>query len=234
MREIYHPYTFKNGEKIERNPRIEIATPPVFLNADLSGQKFLYDGEEYEISLLGRHQLSNASLAICAVKELRKKHWLIDESAVKSGLKNAVWHARFEIVKNAEQMFNLVVPSRKTLVFDGSHNPHGAKTLANGIAEFFKDKRVSLVLGILHDKDFEGVVEVLLPYANEVVCVTPPSPRALDKNELKIVVGNVAQKMNKQIEIKVEDTIKSAVQNALCGDCDVVVLCGSLTLFSAL
>lgn len=32
----------------------------------------------------------------------------------------------------------------------------------------------------------------------------------------------------------VQNDIKTAVQNALMGDCDVVILCGSLTLFQNL
>ncbi|MBR4800898.1 MAG: bifunctional folylpolyglutamate synthase/dihydrofolate synthase [Clostridia bacterium] len=234
MEQIRHPYVFEDGKKTVRNPRIELAKKTEFLTASKDWQKFLYDGEEYFISMLGRHQIDNASLAICAVKELVKKHWQISDDAVKRGLANTVWHARLEIVKNAEQRFNIVVPAGKTLVFDGSHNPHGARTLADGIAEYFKGERVALVLGILKDKDYEGVVKTLLPRADEVVCITPPSPRALEKEALETTVKNVCKQQNKDIKVCVANDIKRAVRDALDGDAQVVVLCGSLTLFSAL
>ncbi|MBQ3755157.1 MAG: bifunctional folylpolyglutamate synthase/dihydrofolate synthase [Clostridia bacterium] len=234
MEQIRHPYVFEDGKRVDRTPRIEVAKKPEFLSADICGQKFLYDGKEYEISLLGRHQIDNASLAICAVQELVKKHWDISDEALKRGLKNTVWHARFEIVKNAEQRFNIAVPARKTLVFDGSHNPHGAKTLADGLNEFFKNKRIALVLGILKDKDYEGVVKTLAPCADEVVCITPPSPRALEKEDLEKVVLKVKKEENLTLKTSVNSSIKEALQEALIRDNDVVVLCGSLTLFSAL
>lgn len=234
MQEIRHPFDIEGDKKVTRNPRIEIASRPVFLSADVTGQEFVYDGEEYKISMLGRHQLDNASLAICAVKELRKKHWQIDDDALKRGLEKTVWHARLEIVKNAEQRFNIIVPTGKTLVFDGSHNPHGAKTLADGMREFFSSKPIALVLGILKDKDYEGVVRTLIPFAKQVVCITPPSPRALENVELEKVVERVANEQNLDIQIETNSDIKSAVQSALYGECEVVVLCGSLTLFSVL
>ena len=71
------------------------------------GQKFVYDGKEYFISMLGKHQLVNASIALCAVDALRRKHWDIPQSAVEKGLAKAVWHARLEVVKNAKEKFNI-------------------------------------------------------------------------------------------------------------------------------
>ena len=234
MQEIRHPFDIVDGKKVQRNPRIVVAKKPEFLRADVSGQTFKYDGEEYRITMLGRHQMDNASLAICAANELVKKHWDIPADALRRGLEKTVWHARFEIVQNAEQRFNIVVPTGKTLVFDGSHNPHGAKTLADGMREFFAGKRITLVLGILKDKDYEGVVRSLIPCADEVVSITPPSPRALEKEELDKVVKTVAKDIDKKLKTSVENDVKIAVQKALYGDSDVIVLCGSLTLFSVL
>ena len=80
---------------------------------------------------------------------------------------------------------------------------------------------------MLADKDVDGVVELLAPLASRVTTVTPPSPRALDKDKLK-------EKFASYVECDSCDTIRGAVQNALDGDCTVAVLCGSLTLFGVL
>ena len=193
-----------------------------------------YGGEEYEISLNGRHQIDNASLAICAVQELRKKHWDISDEALKEGLKKAVWHARIEVIRGSENGLYLSIPQDKVLILDGSHNPHGAKTLADWLKEYCASKRVALVLGILKDKDYRGIVKTLLPCADEVVCITPPSPRALDKDLLLSVVEDVEKEQRRDVKTTTNQDIKQAVQTALNGDAEVVVLCGSLTLFSAL
>ncbi len=179
--------------------------------------------------MLGKHQLVNAAIAICAVEELNKKHFDISENALKVGLKNTIWKARLQVVKNAKEEFNITIPQDKVLVFDGSHNPQGATTLANAIKDLFKNKRVHLVLGILKDKDVKGICTILAPLANRITCITPPSPRAMQKEELKCIVAPLCKG-----ECSMQDDIKTAVQNALNGDCDVTILCGSLTLFSDL
>ena len=227
MNEIYHPYVFdENGKKIDIKSNVILCKRARLLQENSDGQTFEYGGKTYRISMLGAHQLVNASIAICALETLRKKHFDISDEAIAKGLEKTVWHARFEVVKNAKEKFNVSIPQDKVLVFDGAHNPHGAVTLANSVCDYFKDKRVHLVFGMLKDKDVEGVCALICPLAKRVSCVTPTSPRALDKSDLKKVASKYCEKCDEQ------ESVKSAVQNALDGDCDVVVLCGSLTLFA--
>lgn len=228
MDEISHPYIFENGVKKEIKATVNICSEPRLLHSDISGQRFEYNNKEYFISMLGEHQLVNASIAICALETLRQKHWQISDEAISKGLSQAVWHARFEVVKDAKERFNISVPQDKILVFDGAHNPQGAGVLAKSIRKYFKDKHVHLVVGILADKDVDGVLSELIPNAHSATAVTPPSPRALNNKVLAEKIAALGIKCN------IEDDIKTAVQNALEGECDVVVLCGSLTLFSAL
>lgn len=229
MKEIENPYVFKDGKKEYRKAKVAVCKEPVFLSGDLSGQRFLYDGKEYEISMLGKHQLTNAAIAICAVEQLRNKHFSISQTALENGLKNTVWKARLQVVKNAKEDFDITIPQDKVLIFDGSHNPQGATTLANAIKDLFQSKRVHLVLGVLKDKDVKGICEIVAPLADRITCVTPPSPRAMQKEDLLLI----AKPLCKGI-CDVQDDIKTAVQNALKGDCAVVILCGSLTLFQDL
>lgn len=228
MTEIESPYDIANGIKKYRHPKVNICERAVNLSRSIEGQTFEYAKNVYTIHMLGRHQITNASIAICAVDELRNKHWQISDQALRRGLESTVWHSRFEIVKNAEATFNIVIPEGKTLVFDGSHNPHGAKTLVQSISDYFPDKSIHLVLGMLKDKDVKGVVDTLAPYAHRITCITPPSPRALEKEELIKIVSK------HKVVSYVGDSIETAVNNALEGDCETVILCGSLTLFAPL
>ncbi|MDE6302705.1 MAG: hypothetical protein K2M36_03860, partial [Clostridia bacterium] len=161
----------------------------------------------------------------------------ISEDALKDGLKNAEWSARLEVVKNADERFGLRVPKGKILVFDGAHNPHGATELAGAIKDYFGGKRIHLVMGMLADKDVDGVVNLLAPLAERATAITPNSPRALDKSDLcekisKHVSCDVAEDMKSGTNNKyIASDIKSAVQSALDSECEVVILCGSLTLF---
>lgn len=229
MEQLRHPFSIKDGKKEYRKTTVVVCKQPRFLHGDICGQTFVYDGKKYEISMLGQHQLVNASIAICAVGELRKKHFSIDDNALEKGLKNTVWKARSQVVKNAKEEFNITIPQDKVLVFDGSHNPQGAMTLANAIKELFENKRIHLVLGILKDKDVQGICDTLVPLASKVTCITPPSPRAMKKEELQKIVAPLCRG-----DCDTDDNIKDAVQSSLLGDCDATILCGSLTLFAGL
>ena len=227
MQAIRHPYAIKDGKKIYYEADVKVCEAPILISVGREGQKFEYGGCGYEIGMLGAHQLQNASIAICTVEALREKGWSISQSALINGLKKARWNARLEIAKNAEQRFNIHIPNGKTLVFDGAHNPHGARALADALKTYFKNDRIHLVMGILADKDVDGVIGILAPLATRVTAVTPDSPRALKCEALK-------DKVQKFASCDACGDIKQAVQNALDSDCDTVVLCGSLTLFHSL
>lgn len=227
MSAIRNPYEIVCGEKKYYKANVSVCKNPRLISDGINGQKFAYGDEIYEIGMLGAHQLQNAAIALCAIEKLREKGWIISKKALRDGLKKAEWHARLEIVKNAEQRFNICVPQGKTLVFDGAHNPHGAAALANAIKNYFAKERVQLVLGILADKDVDGVLSILAPVADRITAVTPDSPRALECDKLK-------RKVEAYKQCDTCGNIRAAVENALDGDCDVTVLCGSLTLFGDL
>lgn len=134
----------------------------------LEGQRFRYEGREYGIRLLGAHQTKNAATAICAARALG-----LPESAVARGLESAVWPARFELVSRGPDF-----------VVDGGHNPQCVETTAAALERYFPGRRRVLLMGVLSDKDWGGMLDILLPLASEVVCVTPESERAMPAPEL--------------------------------------------------
>ncbi len=95
------------------------------LEASLEGQKFLWDGEEYELALLGDHQLHNAATVLNVVEALKERGWKIPPEAVKEGLKTVKWPARLELL------------GRKPLfLLDGGHNPQCAEALAAALDKY--------------------------------------------------------------------------------------------------
>lgn len=224
MEQLRHPYDVVDGKKSFKPCNLIICKRPIPIASNLDGQDFMYDDEEYHISMLGEHQLVNAAIAICALKTLNERRKICIDG-MKQGLSKAKLQARLEIVQNAKERFDILVPAGKTLVFDGAHNPHGAAALS-AAAKFFG--KIHLVIGVLKDKDVDGIVRALAPIAARATAVTPPSDRALDKAVLK-------EKLSKYLACDMSDDIRDAVQRALYdSNCDVVLLAGSLTLFSAL
>lgn len=165
------------------------------------GQVFSYSGENYAISLLGEHQLYNAVTAIEAVEVLREKGWEIPHEALEAGLYSTQWPARFEIVQD-EPWF----------VVDGGHNPQCAVALADALKQYFPDEKKVLLIGMLKDKDCDGVLNILAPLFEAFVTVTPDSERALSAEDL----GKKLEKFGKPVSVigSVSEGVREALNLA--------------------
>ena len=165
------------------------------VSADLDGQTFLWnrlpadpgpaadepeaalpDHMELTLALPGTYQLSNVAVALTVTEVLRARGHAIDEAAVREGLANVHWPARFEVLSH-DPIF----------VLDGGHNPQCAEALAESVDQYLckpSGKKAVFLLGILSDKNYRQVINTIAPYAAEFLCVTPDSERALDAAEL--------------------------------------------------
>ena len=139
----------------------------------LDGQAFLYKGTSYALPLLGEHQMKNAAVVIDCVEKLCELGWDISPDALERGLYAVSWPARFEVVSD-EPYF----------VVDGGHNPQCAQTVRDNLLRYFPDKKRVLLVGVLADKDYEGLVRILDEAADMYVCVSPESDRALSAKDL--------------------------------------------------
>ena len=112
---------------------------------------------------------------------------------------------------------------------DGGHNPQGAEALRKALEKYFGGMRIHLVMGVLKDKDYKTMLQILGPVAKKISTVTPSSPRALSAEDL-------AEEAKAQgFKAEAYPLVQLAVQQAL-GDFfgEVIVLTGSLTLFKDL
>ncbi|MDD4839280.1 MAG: bifunctional folylpolyglutamate synthase/dihydrofolate synthase [Clostridia bacterium] len=202
---------------------LRLTNKAVSISDNLNGQEFEICGDKYFISMLGEHQLENASLAIKAVEVLRENGYLISETALQKGLANAKWAGRLELLEN-----NISDKSEqhKYVILDGAHNPDGARILHNALNHYFGGKRIVLVFGMFSDKDVWSVASILTKDCCEVFTVTPPSSRGLDAKELKQIVSQYCD------NTKATYSIKEAVELALEGESEVVCVCGSLSILS--
>ncbi len=199
----------------ERGAELHIAKMPgQALSAGLDGVDFSLFDNIYHIGLLGDYQINNAAVAVCAARILEKKGIKTGEEAVREGLKKAVWPARFEILRQ-----------KPYVIIDGSHNVQGAKRLSSSLKLYFKERKIILIAGILRDKEYGKMLDILLPLAKRVYTVTVPSPRTLKADEL-------LEEVKKRSDIEAqscEDPVR-AVKLALkeAAGTDVICACGSL------
>ena len=189
------------------------------LRSGLDGQRFLWGGGEYRLALLGGHQLHNVSAVLETVEALRARGWEIPARAVREGLADVKWPARFEILRR-----------EPLVIVDGGHNPQCAQALSESLRELLPGKRFVFLLGVLADKDYPRMLELLTPLAGEFVCLTPLSGRALAAEELS------AYLRERGARASAHDGIAPGVRAALraAGRDGIVVAFGSLYLVGAI
>ena len=145
----------------------------------LNGTDFDYkDLQNVQISLLGMYQPRNAALVIEAVRILRDSGLNISDEALYSGLKEAKWRARFEIIGN-----------EPTVIFDGAHNPEGIAAAVSSIERYFGNQKLVLVSGVLSDKDYKTIAKSMSRVISHAYTITPDNPRALSANRFASVLS---------------------------------------------
>jgi dihydrofolate synthase/folylpolyglutamate synthase len=67
---------------------------------------------------------------------------------------------------------------RGNLIFDVAHNPDGARVLAETLSAVSPERPVTAVLGVLNDKDWRQMIDVLAPCVDRFLFVAPPTAPA--------------------------------------------------------
>ena len=143
------------------------------ISSDLNGQTFKWDGREISMNMAGDYQMRNAATALTLIEKLREREWKISDENISSGMATAEWPARFELLGTSP-----------LFILDGGHNSQCAKAVVESLEKYLPGRKLTVVTGMLRDKDYEETLDVLLPYADRFYCLTPDSNRALYAEDL--------------------------------------------------
>jgi len=183
----------------------------------LSGNEFLYNGEKYETTLVGKYQIYNAITAINAANVLKKSGILISEENIKCGLKISKWHARFEILQKSP-----------TIIADGSHNADGMAAFVETAKEAV-DKNPICIFGMLRDKDYDMCLKMLSEITDTVIVTE------VEDNPRRESVEKLAQSAKKYIKnVYSEKSNEAAMKLALglAKKDDTIIALGSLYMMN--
>lgn len=137
--------------------------------------------EQLLLPFFGDHQAENAAVAVAAV-----------ETFLGGGTQELTGDVLDEAFAAATSPGRLqVVGLAPRTIVDAAHNPHGAASLAAALDRYFDFDRVTAVLGVLAEKDAEGILRALLPVVDELIVTTAPSDRALPAAELAALARTV-------------------------------------------
>ena len=160
---LYYP-KYQEIEKISQDFRKTVFN----LNTDL------YQYDNLEISLIGNYQTENAAVTVSAAYALIDEGIQISEQNIRDGLKNAKWEGRMEYFD-----------TKPAVLLEGAHNIDGIRELRSSLETYCKDIPVTLLLGILGDKEYDKMLREIVPLCNKIVLTKPENARALDLNVLK-------------------------------------------------
>jgi dihydrofolate synthase/folylpolyglutamate synthase len=198
----------------EKNGRLLIGdvSAAEILSEDIFGTEISYNGLTVKIPLVGRHQVENTVGVITAARALG-----ISDEFIKKGIESTVIHARMEIISRSP-----------VIMLDGGHNPECAAALENVLVRFAGDKNITVLIGMMADKDTKDYLAAILPHCKTAVFTKPSNPRAEDENVLlregKCFCRDVVSvKDPKDAYKKAESLVKNG---------DMLLVCGSFYLLS--
>jgi dihydrofolate synthase/folylpolyglutamate synthase len=182
---------------------------------DLDGQTFSSRGYEYWMPLIGEHQVVNAITAIAAIEGLADRAGLeISAEALKTGIASVTWLGRMEIL-NREPY----------LVVDSAMNGDSAEKLVQTLTNYFPDQKKLIIFGASNDHPIHDMLEVLLPFSDQMFMVAARHPRA----EVPEKLAGLARQMGYQIWTMPD--ITSALDSALAKVDHEGIVCITGSLF---
>ena len=164
------------------------------------------------IPLLGGHQTVNCATAVAA---LEASGLPITPQQVDEGLARTSWPGRFQIAKRDP-----------TVVLDGAHNAAAAEKLAATLREHFAGQTLNLILGVLRDKNYDQMCQILAPLAERILCVPVNSERTCDPDQL----ARWCKAANPAAQVSICGNLSEAYATAAMQNRSIIVITGSLFL----
>ena len=181
------------------------------VKCDLSDTCFTYQGQDYQLSLLGFHQVENALLVI-ETFNLLKDDLKLSIQDLHNGLKNTKWVGRLEKIND-----------NPVIYIDGGHNIDGISR----ITEFVKSLNISnvrAVISISHDKELLPMIKMVDETFDEIIFTSYTYARSAKAEDLY----NLSSSKNK----KCIENLDVAVKYVLTNKKPITIFLGSLYLAS--
>jgi dihydrofolate synthase / folylpolyglutamate synthase len=165
------------------------------------------------LGLAGRHQITNALVAVSIAETLRDFDFQIGKDNIWTGLEKAKHSGRLEFYEN--------------FLFDGAHNVAGAKALREFLDEFVKSPIV-MIFGAMRDKNLSEIAGILFPKAEKLIFTSPDNPRSIKAKDLLEFLPEDFSREKVFVTETVADALKIAAQ--ISNENNLICVTGSLYL----
>lgn len=189
-----------------------------FLSLEVTSFDFNYKNilyKDLKLPLLGEHQIYNASIALTAIEVLKELGYRIDKDSIYNGMAKVSWPGRLELISK-----------KYSFLLDGAHNEGGARALSHVLKSIFNNFSITLIIGVLGDKDVDIILDRLCPLADNIIVTKANNPRAIDINKLFAKAKKCSNNVDKEenVVLAIKKSIREAREDSL------ILICGSLYL----
>lgn len=170
------------------------------------------------LGLYGINQNVNASVAESVTEVLNDNGFKINKSHIDKGLKNVKLEGRFEVIKH-----------KPTIILDGGHNEAAAICIRDNMMEYFKDKKVIHVVGMLVNKDHSSYMKIMSEVSDVVLTVSTSGDRGYSAENL------AKDTLLYKNEVSAIGGIEEALDIAylMADKKDVILISGTFTILDA-
>ncbi|KQU55704.1 bifunctional folylpolyglutamate synthase/dihydrofolate synthase [Sphingomonas sp. Leaf339] len=168
--------------------------------------------------LIGAHQSRNLALAIAMLRH--QGALAVPEAAYRAAADWAQWPARMQRLSPGP--LTGLLPDGSELWLDGAHNPSAAAPVARALRGIARGRPVTLVLGMLANKDAPAVLRLLSSSVGRVVAVPVPGHEHHDP----AILAGLAHDLG--VETMLAESVEAAL--ACVKTAGVVLIAGSLYL----
>jgi len=173
----------------------------------LKGLRTTYD--DVFLPLYGAHQAQNAAVALAAVEAFVGGEDPLGDEIVRNAFAEVTSPGRLEVVRRSP-----------TIVLDAAHNPHGAEATAAALEDSFSFSPLVGVIGVMGDKDAEGVLAAFEPHLEHLVVTENSTDRAMRATRLAEVAVPIYGEDRVTVVPRLADAIDAAAALAESGSGD--------------
>ncbi len=221
----FNPHTVYNiisdickqkNSKLYFNHNLDINIKSISLNKMIFSIKTdYYNYQNVSLNMIGEYQIYNVSTALTAIEALKDIGFEINDCL--QGLKKTFWAGRMELFQ-----------SSPPILLDGAHNLEGIDMLVKYIKTYLSDRKITLLVGILKDKQYKQMINNLLDVADRLIITQVPNSRTTSLEDLSIY----SERTNLYLE---KDTNKAlSIAESITKQNEIIICTGSLYLIGYL
>ncbi len=175
--------------------------------------------------LVGAHQSRNLALALAMLRHQGAVN--VPEAAMRAAADWATWPARMQ--RLGDGPLTAMLPAGSELWLDGAHNPSAAAPVARALRTIARGRPVTLVLGMLANKDARDVLRLLAPMTERVIAVPVPG----HEHYRPLALARLAEQLGTPAETAADVPAALASLSRVTSGPAVALVAGSLYLAGA-